>query len=323
MYLSTTVVLIVAFFCALPWVSSALALFFGIFISLVFQFKLPTPLKASSRIAMQTAIVLLGFSMSPSQMVKSGTEGLVVTFVSLVLTLFFGWVIGRFMRLEQKLSFLISCGSGICGGTAINSIAPIIRASEAELAVSLACVFILNAVALTVFPYMGHFLELSPQQFGWLAAIAIHDTSSVVGAATIFSPDSVDLAITAKLTRALWIIPLMILTTALLQWNSRKGLGKGSIATKDSASTKPKWPIFIFVFIGAVLLHGALPDMPEVYKWSDTAGKSLLKVAIFFMGLQLTRKMIKDVGLKSMSHAIILWFLVTGGTLAWITSSHF
>jgi uncharacterized integral membrane protein (TIGR00698 family) len=318
MYLSTTVVLVVAFFCALPWVSSALALFFGIFISLVFQFKLPTPLKASSRIAMQTAIVLLGFSMSPSQMVKSGTEGLVVTFVSLVLTLFVGWVIGRFMRLEHKLSFLISCGSGICGGTAINSIAPIIRASEAELAVSLACVFILNAVALTVFPYMGHFFELSPLQFGWLAAIAIHDTSSVVGAATIFSPESVDLAITAKLTRALWIIPLMVVTTFFLQWHARRSQNKTVDSKNVNSSVKPKWPVFIFIFIGAVLLHGILPDMPKVYYWSDIAGKSLLKVAIFFMGLQLTRKMIRDVGFKSMSHATLLWFLVTGGTLAWV-----
>lgn len=312
MSLSLAPIILLAILSATPLMSSAGALFAGIVLSLVFQAKLPTKLKSSSRISMQVAIVLLGFSMSPSQMLQSGRQGLIVTLVSLLLTLGVGYLLGRWLKLDQKLGYLISCGSGICGGTAINSIAPVIRASDSEVAVSLACVFILNAIALITFPAIGNYLGLSTDQFGWLAAIAIHDTSSVVGAATHFSPESVNLAITAKLTRALWIIPLMMVTAWILHWRSmrREATGEGAV--------KPKWPLFIFVFVGAVLLHGILPDMPEVYLWTDKIGKSLLKVAIFLLGLQLTRKMVLDVGLWSMLHATLVWFFVTTGSLLWI-----
>ncbi len=186
---------------------------------------------------------------------------------------------------------------------------PVVGASSAETAVALATVFSLNAVALFIFPPLGNFLGLTPEQFGWWAAIAIHDTSSVVGAATQFHPDSVAVAITTKLTRALWIVPLVFCASYFLRLkNGSKGSGTASV------------PLFIVLFVLAVVAHGLLPDMPVVYDWINIVGKSILKLAIFLIGAQLTRAMLMSVGAKAMVLGVVLWIAMSVSILGWVKS---
>ena len=297
-------------FAASPWCSSALALVIGLVLALGLQWRLPDVLRKHSKFVMQAAIVALGFSMSPAAVVKAGSTGIGVTLVSLVSIMVCGLVLSRLLKVQGTTGILISAGTGICGGSAIASMSPVLQSQPEETAVAMATVFCLNAIALVVFPPMGHALHLSPEQFGWLAAIAIHDTSSVVGAATQFDPDSVAIAVTTKLTRTLWIIPMLILTTVILRFKHRGERSKGKLMI----------PWFIFVFVAAVIVHGILPEMPDLYKAADVLGRGALKVAIFAAGAQLTRATIKKVGLRAMILGVVLWVIMTVGMLTWVTT---
>lgn len=298
-----------AAFSATPACSSAVALGLGMFLSLGLSLKIPPLLKSNSKLLMQVAIVAMGFSMSPGTVVASGRQGLAVTFVTLMLAMFFGVILARIFRVGGTTGVLISAGTGICGGSAIASMSPVLGAKPDEISVSMACVFFLNAVALILFPWIGRYFELTPEQFGWFAAIAIHDTSSVVGAATEFHPDSVAVAVTAKLTRALWIIPMLLVTASVLRFKNRG---------QSKAGGKTNVPWFIGVFVLAVILHELLPDMPSTYKASDLLGRSVMKIAIFTTGAQLTREVVKSVGPKAMGMAVSLWVLMSAGALMWI-----
>lgn len=258
---------------------------------------------------MQFAIVAMGFAMDPQVVAKSGAEGVVITFVTLMVAMAGGYFISRILQVEGTTGTLISAGTGICGGSAIASLSPVLKSKHEEVAVAMATVFCLNAVALFVFPLIGRWLHMSPEQFGWFAAIAIHDTSSVVGAAAEFHPDSVPIAVTAKLTRALWIIPMILLAAAVMKLKNRG---------KDEVHGKIQIPWFIFVFVAAVILHGLLPQMPDTYHLADMIGKSVLKMAIFIIGAQLTRETVRAVGPKAMALGIVLWILMSSLTLTWI-----
>ena len=296
-------------FAASPWCSSPLALALGMRLSLVLQWSLPVALRNAGKLFMQISIVGLGFALDPHAVQKAGLQSVVVTFVSLVGIMVLAFLVSKVMRIKNTTGSLIAAGTGICGGSAIAAMSPVVGASSAETAVAMATVFSLNAVALFLFPPLGHFFNLTPEQFGWWAAIAIHDTSSVVGAATQFHPDSVAVAITTKLTRALWIVPMVFGTSLFLKINGKSQGGRASV------------PLFIILFVLAVVLHALLPDMPMVYDAINTLGKSILKVAIFLIGAQLTRDMLRNVGARALAMGVILWFSMTTSILLWLKSA--
>lgn len=294
-------------FAASPWCGSPMALAMGMILSLGLEWPLTGPLKNLGKTLMQVSIVGLGFALDPRAVQKAGSQSIIVTFASLVGIMTVAFFVSRLLKVNATTGSLIAAGTGICGGSAIAAMSPVVGATSAETAVALATVFSLNAVALFIFPPLGHWLNLTPEQFGWWAAIAIHDTSSVVGAAAQFHPDSVAIAVTTKLTRALWIVPMVFGTSFVMKWRGDKsGNGKASI------------PIFIFLFVAAVIIHAFLPDMPDVYAVINSAGKAVLKVAIFLIGAQLTRGMLKSVGFSAMALGIILWFTMAASVLTWV-----
>lgn len=298
-------------FAATPWCSSALALILGLILSLGLKLHSPELLRKNGKILMQAAIVAMGFSMDPMKVLASGSQGVSVTFITLMVAMTGGFALAKLFKVSGNTGTLISAGTGICGGSAIASLAPVLKAKHEEIAVAMATVFCLNAIALILFPIIGRAVHMTPEQFGWFSAIAIHDTSSVVGAAAEFHPDSVPIAVTAKLTRALWIIPMILVTAVIVRLDARN---------KSEPHGKISIPWFIGVFVIAVILHGVLPPMPEVYAASDFIGKAALKMAIFVIGTQLTRQTIRTVGPKAMGMAIALWFCLSVVTFYWVTN---
>jgi uncharacterized integral membrane protein (TIGR00698 family) len=290
-----------------PWCGSPLALAMGMALSLIFNWNLPAKLKNGGKTLMQVSIVGLGFALDPNAVKAAGSQSILVTFASLLGIMVVAFFASKWLKVNATTGSLIAAGTGICGGSAIAAMSPVVGASSAETAVALATVFSLNAVALFIFPPLGHLLSLTPEQFGWWAAIAIHDTSSVVGAAAAFHPDSVAIAVTTKLTRALWIVPLVFGTSFVLKW-------KG----KSSNGSKAAIPMFIFLFIAAVVLHAVLPEMPDFYSAVNAIGKALLKGAIFLVGAQLSRAMLKSVGGRALALGVILWIVMACSVLSWV-----
>ena len=296
-------------FAGTPWCASPAALAMGMGLSLVLQWPLPDQLKNGGKWLMQISIVGLGFALDPMAVQKAGLKSVMVTFLSLLGIMIVAFFLSRLLKIKGTTGSLIAAGTGICGGSAIAAMSPVVGATSAETAVALATVFSLNAVALFIFPPLGHWLQLTPEQFGWWAAIAIHDTSSVVGAASQFHPDSVAVAVTTKLTRALWIVPMVFGTSFFLKWR-----GHGSGQSKASV------PVFILLFVLAVAVHAVLPDMPQFYDVLNQAGKSVLKMAIFLIGAQLTRDMLRNVGARALCLGVVLWFAMSISVLSWVRS---
>ena len=296
-------------FAGTPWCSSAMALVLGMVLSLGLELKTPEFLKKYGKYLMQLAIVAMGFSMDPNVVVASGTKGVLITLITLLVAMGAGSILAKVLNVQGTTGILISAGTGICGGSAIASLSPVLRSRHDDVAVAMATVFCLNAVGLFLFPVIGRLFHLSPEQFGWFAAIAIHDTSSVVGAAAEFHSDSVPIAVTAKLTRALWIIPMILIAAAIMKWRHRNTL---------EPKSKIQIPWFIGLFVLATVIHGLLPAMPEVFKGAELFGKSVLKMAIFIIGTQLTRATIRAVGPKAMALGVILWVLMSTLTLTWL-----
>ncbi len=296
-------------FAASPWCDSSLALACGLFVSLILQWPLPSLLRQGGKSLMQISIVGLGFALDPLAVKRAGTQSVLVTLVGLIGIMVAAYLVAKPLRVNGSTGSLIAAGTGICGGSAIAAMSPVVGATSAETAVALATVFSLNALALFIFPPLGHLFHLNPEQFGIWAAIAIHDTSSVVGAAAQFHPDSVAIAVTTKLTRALWIVPMVFAAAYVMR--ARR---------PDADNVKPKIPLFILLFVVAVMAHALLPDMPGAYRAIDAAGKATLRVAIFLIGAQLSRSMIKTVGGRALTMGVILWLVMGGGSLLWVRS---
>jgi uncharacterized integral membrane protein (TIGR00698 family) len=219
-------------------------------------------------------------------------------------TMLIGMFIGRkILKIDRDTSYLISSGTAICGGSAIAAVGPVLKAKDSEMSVALATIFVLNAIALFIFPVLGHWLGLDQQQFGTWAAIAIHDTSSVVGAGAAYGEEALKVATTIKLTRALWIIPLALATSFIF-----KGSGK-----------KISVPWFIFYFIGAIILNTYVLDgIPQLGQAiSDLARKGLI-ITMFFIGASLSMDVLKQVGMKPLIQGVILWVVISLSTLAYI-----
>lgn len=285
---------------ASAFIPATFALLLGIVLAITFGNPIQTLSKKVSKYLLQISVVGLGFGMNLHSAIESGKSGMMFTVISVIGVMLLGVVIGKAFKLSKNNSYLISTGTAICGGSAIAAISPIIDADDDETSLSLATIFVLNAVALLVFPSIGRLIGLSQEQFGTWAAIAIHDTSSVVGAGAAYGEEALKTATTVKLTRALWIIPMAIATTFIFR---KKG-------------KKISVPWFIFLFIAAMLANTWL-DIPERLSAGTVSGaKHGLSASLFFIGSGISINSIKEVGLRPFALGIALWIIISLSSLA-------
>ena len=278
--------------CFFPIVSPPIALFLGIiFVNIFGQvFNADKIIK----IVLQVSIVGLGFGINLKQALQAGSEGFLFTVFSITLIVVLGIVLGYIFRIDKIITQLISFGTAICGGSAIAAIAPILKADGKQTSVSLGIIFLLNALALFIFPEIGQYFHLSQNQFGIWSAIAIHDTSSVVGAASKYGHEALQTATTVKLARALWIIPISFVLSFL-----------------NKSGGKIKIPYFIGFFILAILVNSYFPAIKEVTNYVVDFSKSSLKVALFLIGTGLSFQNLKNIGIKPLLLGIILWVVIS------------
>lgn len=286
-------------FIASAFVSPVLALFAGIVFALIWKNPYPKYSKKISKYLLQVAVVGLGFGMNLHKSLEAGLDGIVFTIISVTGVMLIGCLIGKWLKLDKKLSYLISSGTAICGGSAIAAISPIVDADDNETSMSLAVIFVLNAIALFIFPFIGHTLELTQQQFGMWAAIAIHDTSSVVGAGAAYGQEALAVATTVKLTRALWIIPLSLVSMLIFK---KKG-------------SKVSIPWFIFLFILAMIINTYIAIPKIVLTGISLASHKFLSMTLFLIGSSLSIAAIKAVGAKPIVLGVMLWILISVVTL--------
>ncbi|MBD5310757.1 MAG: putative sulfate exporter family transporter [Bacteroides sp.] len=291
-------------------VTPPVALFLGLMFAIIFGIPFPTFNKKLSKYLLQASVVGLGFGMNLQKSLQSGADGMLFTIVSVIGVMVIGVLLGRYMRIDTKSSYLISAGTAICGGSAIAAVGPVIKANQNEMAVSLGVIFILNAIALFIFPPLGHFFGLSQEQFGTWAAIAIHDTSSVVGAGDAYGPEACELATLIKCTRALWIIPLAFFT----MWFFRKNKG-------GEGHSKVNIPWFILFFVVAMIINTYTPEsamsvMGPIYQTCVFIAKKALVAVLFTIGASLSIGVIRQVGIKPLMQAMILWVIIGASSLA-------
>ena len=286
------------------WVTPPVALFLGLVFALTCGQAYPTFNKNVSKKLLQYSVIGLGFGMNLHASLASGKEGMLFTIVSVFGTLLIGMLIGcKLLKINRNTAYLISSGTAICGGSAIAAVGPIIKAKDSEMSMALATIFILNAIALFLFPALGHWLGMTQQEFGTWAAIAIHDTSSVVGAGAAYGEEALQVATTIKLTRALWIIPLALLTALIFR----------------SEGKKISIPWFILFFIVAMLLNTyVLTDIPQVGQFIYGIARKGLVITMFFIGASLSIDTIKSVGIRPLLQGILLWLVISAGSLAYI-----
>ena len=289
------------------WVTPPVALFLGLSFALLCGQAHPKFNKKISKYLLQYSVVGLGFGMNLQASLASGKEGMEFTVISVVGTLLIGWVIGRkFLKVDRDTSYLISSGTAICGGSAIAAVGPVLRAKDSEMSVALGTIFILNAIALFIFPVIGHALNMSQHEFGTWAAIAIHDTSSVVGAGAAYGEEALRVATTIKLTRALWIIPLAIATSFIFK----------------SKGQKISIPWFICCFVLAMIVNTYVLNLSEtgalIGAGINSIARKALTITLFFIGASLSRDVLKAVGIKPLVQGILLWVVISVSTLAYI-----
>ena len=286
------------------WVTPPIALFLGLAFALLCGQAYPKFNKKVSKKLLQYSVVGLGFGMNLHASLASGKEGMMFTIISVIGTMIIGMFIGRkILNVNRDTSYLISSGTAICGGSAIAAVGPVIKAKDSDMSVALATIFVLNAIALFIFPVMGGWLGLTQQEFGTWAAIAIHDTSSVVGAGAAYGEEALQVATTIKLTRALWIIPLALVTSVIF----KNGGKKISI------------PWFILWFIVAILLNTYILDsVPEVGKAISGLARKGLIITMFFIGASLSTDVLKAVGVKPLLQGVLLWLVISIGSLTYI-----
>lgn len=281
--------------CFTSFVSPTVALLLGIIVAQFTGHPYMALNHKGTSLLLQFSVVGLGFGMNVHSALQAGKEGVIFTVFSIIGTLIMGYFIGKWLNIDKKTSYLISSGTAICGGSAIAAISPVILAKEKQVSVSLGCIFIFNALALLVFPVVGHYLNLSQNQFGLWCAIAIHDTSSVVGAASKYGAKALEIATTVKLARALWIIPVAFLSTFLFKNPSKK------IAV----------PYFILLFVLAIIANTYLPVMAAVSPYLTALAKTGLTLTLFLIGAGLSRKILLSVGFKPLLQGLLLWVLIS------------
>ena len=286
-------------FCLTPRASPPIALALGLVLAQVLGNPFASQTKALTSKLLQYSVIGLGFGMNAQAAVQAGREGVLFTVVSIFGTLALGLLVGRWLGLGRNVMYLISCGTAICGGSAIAAVGPVLRASDEEMSAALGTVFVLNAVALFAFPPIGHALAMTQSQFGLWCAIAIHDTSSVVGAAAAYGAQAQGIATTVKLARALWIIPVALGMAVLFK---QKGV-------------KVKIPYFILGFIAAMLLNTFVPAIQSLSPMLVHLAKIGLTVTLFFIGAGLSAKMIRTVGVRPYVLGVVLWVVISVASL--------
>jgi uncharacterized integral membrane protein (TIGR00698 family) len=291
--------LLAVVFCLSPLISPPVALLMGLVIALFIGHPYLHLNHKATHILLQVSVVGLGFGMNVTSAMKAGREGILLAVVSITGTLVIGFLMGKFLKIEKKTSYLISAGTAICGGSAIAAISLVIKAEEKQISVALGTVFILNSIALILFPVIGHMLNLSPAQFGLWCAIAIHDTSSVVGAASKFGPQALEVATTVKLARALWIIPVAFLSSFLFK--NRK--------------SKIKVPWFIGLFVLVMIINTYVPVVRQFSHYLTGIAKSGLTLTLFLIGCGLSRKVLQSVGFKPLIQGVVLWIIISVAAL--------
>ena len=282
-------------------VSPPIALAGGLIYGFSFLHPFHVEAKKLSRLLLQASVVGLGFGMDLQQVMQAGRSGFIYTAGSISIALLLGWGLGRLLRVKQRISYLISAGTAICGGSAIAAIAPITNASQEEIAVSLGTVFVLNSIALLTFPAIGTALHMTQAQFGLWSALAIHDISSVVGATAKYGVVALTVGTTVKLARALWIVPLSVGT---------------AMANKSKA--RIQWPWFILFFCLAAVSNTYVHIFQSAYPVLKHLGGIGLTVTLFLIGTGLSMKTLREVGVRPFLQGILLWILVAVGSLTLI-----
>ncbi len=282
-------------------VSPPIALLGGILYGLAVAHRFQVDSKRLARFLLQASVVALGFGMNLQEVLQAGRSGFLYTAVTITAAMLLGVGLGYLFHVGKKSSFLISAGTAICGGSAIAAIGPIAEASEEEMAVALGTVFILNSAALLLFPLIGFALHMTQTQFGLWSALAIHDTSSVVGATAKYGPTALAVGTTVKLARALWIVPVCVVTAVILKSKARI-----------------QWPWFILLFCLAALLNTLLPGLSSTFGVLNHLGRLGLTVTLFLIGTGLNQETLKRVGLRPLLQGLALWIIVGTSTLALI-----
>lgn len=285
--------------CLFPIISPPIALLLGLVVANLFGHPFLHLNHKATNILLQVSVVGLGFGMNVNSAVTAGKEGFLFTVGSIVLTIVLGTLLGKWLKIQKKTSHLISCGTAICGGSAIAAIAPVIQSNEKQTSVALGVIFILNSVALFVFPVVGHWLQMSQNDFGLWCAIAIHDTSSVVGAANKYGAEALQVATTVKLARALWIIPVALITAVVFK----------------NKSSKIKIPYFIGLFILAMVCNTYFSPITNIAPYLVSIAKTGLTITLFLIGAGLNSSVLKSVGLKPLLQGVLLWIFIAVGTL--------
>lgn len=281
--------------CLSPAMSAPQALLLGLVLALTIGDPFPAFNHRATGWLLKASVVGLGFGMNLDQAIAAGREGFVFTVFSIVLTLLAGWLLGKRLRVERISAFLIASGTAICGGSAIAAVSPIVNADRKQMTVALGTVFILNSVALLVFPLIGHLFGMSQQQFGLWSAIAIHDTSSVVGAGAAYGEQALQIATTVKLQRALWIIPLSL----------------GAAIVMKTGGSKVRIPWFIGLFILAMVVSHYFPQYESAYGALSFAAKRGLTLTLFLIGASLSMATMRSVGIKPMVLGVLLWLFIS------------
>lgn len=283
----------------IPAITAPIALLLGIIFALALPHPCPKFNKKTSKYLLQVAVVCLGFTMNLQASLQSGSDGMLFTIVSVAGVMCLGVLLGYWLHINRKTAYLISSGTAICGGSAIAAVGPVIKADSDQMAVALGVIFILNSIALFIFPPLGHLLDMSQTQFGTWAAIAIHDTSSVVGAGEIYGEQALQTATLIKLTRALWVIPLAFVTMFIFR----------------DKSSKVSIPWFIFIFVVAMLINTYV-SLPQWFVssmvWIARRG---MVVTLFLIGASLSLSSVKRVGIRPLIQAALLWIIISVSSL--------
>lgn len=288
--------------CLTPVVSAPLALLLGIIVAQWIGHPFLAVNHKATQILLQLSVVGLGFGMQIDSAIQTGKDGFLLTVISIIGTLSLGYVLGKLLKLEKLTAYLITVGTAICGGSAIAAVSPTVKANEKQISVALGTIFVLNALALFVFPVIGRALDLSQTQFGLWCAVAIQDTSSVVGAASKYGTEALQVATTVKLTRALWIIPISLLSA--LAFNTK--------------GTRIKIPYFIGLFVLAIILNSYIPFFQEIGTYVVHISKVGLTLTLFLIGASLSRDVLLSVGYKAILQGLVLWLSLAIPVLIYI-----
>jgi uncharacterized integral membrane protein (TIGR00698 family) len=302
---SKVFIVLVSFLVVLNLITSPMALAFGFLIAIFMGNPWANATKAWCPKILSYSIVALGAGMNLTKVLEAGVTGFSYTFISIFITIFLGALLIRLIKSDYESSALVVVGTAICGGSAIAAASSAIQAKPSSMSMALAIVFLLNSMALLIFPSLGHWIGFSDRQFGLWAALAIHDTSSVVGSALLYGPEALEVGTVVKLARALWIIPVTFLVSIAHQ----KFFGSAGTGT---APKKP-WFILGFLVCAGLFTYTSthFPDFDSLRNFIASVGKRGLVLALFFIGLNINIKSLREIGGKTVFLGVFLWIFVS------------